>query len=116
MADDPLEDFEKTTFTHGDRSRTVYRLGEGPAVVVIAEMPGITPKVAGFARRVAGIGCTAVLPHLYGEPGKDPTARGRPAGMATFVRSIVPACISREFTVLATGRTSAVVDLSLIHI
>ena len=35
-------------------------------------MPGITPKVLDFARRVAAIGCTAVLPHLFGEPGRDP--------------------------------------------
>ena len=110
MADDPLADFEKTTFTHDGEARTVYRLGEGPAVVVIAEIPGITPKVAAFARRVASIGCTAVMPHLFGEPGMDPTARGRVGGVAAMARSMVPACISREFTVLATGRTSPVVD------
>jgi dienelactone hydrolase len=112
MADDPLSDFEKTTFTHDGKTRTIYRQGEGPAVVVIAEMPGITPKVADFARKVVGIGCTAVMPHLFGEPGRDPdrTAHGRLGGLATFVRPMVPACISREFTVLATGRSSPVVD------
>jgi dienelactone hydrolase len=112
MADDQLEDFARTTFTHGGTTRDVYRLGDGPAVVVIAEMPGITPKVADFARRVAAIGCTAVMPHLFGDPGRDPNpaAHGR-AGMAsTFVRAAVPACVSREFAVLATGRTSPVVD------
>jgi dienelactone hydrolase len=112
MADDPLSDFEKTTFTHDGRTRTFYRQGEGPAVLVIAEMPGITPKVADFARKVVGIGCTAVMPHLFGEPGRDPDpkAHGRLGGLATFVRPMVPACISREFTVLATGRSSPVVD------
>lgn len=112
MADDPLSDFEKTTFTHDGKTRTIYRQGEGPAVLVIAEMPGITPKVADFARKVVGIGCTAVMPHLFGEPGRDPDpkAHGRLGGLATFVRPMVPACISREFTVLATGRSSPVVD------
>lgn len=112
MADDPLSDFEKTTFTEGGKTRTVYRLGEGPAVIVIAEMPGITPKVADFARKVAAIGCTAVMPHLFGDPGRDPdpAVRGRVGGLATFVRPMLPACISREFTVLATGRSSPVVD------
>lgn len=112
MADDPLSDFEKTTFTHDGKTRTIYRQGEGPAVLVIAEMPGITPKVADFARKVVGIGCTAVMPHLFGEPGRDPDPRahGRLGGLATFVRPMVPACISREFTVLATGRSSPVVD------
>jgi len=42
-------------------------------VIVIAEIPGITPLVADFGRRVAEIGFTAVLPHLFGVPGKEPT-------------------------------------------
>ena len=42
MADDELHDFEHTTFTHDGKTRKVFRLGTGPAVIVIAEMPGIT--------------------------------------------------------------------------
>jgi dienelactone hydrolase len=110
MADDALDDFTRREFAHEGKRRTVFELGSGPAVIVIAEMPGITPGVATFARRVATIGCTAVVPHLFGEPGRDPTtAKGRPA-VGLFVRSLVPACVSREFTVMATGRTSPVVD------
>src|SRR5207249_3148639 len=78
----------------------------------MAEVPGITPKVAAFARRVAGIGCTAVMPHLFGkQPGKDSTfaAVGRAAAGAYAMSTMVPLCISREFTVLATGRTSPVI-------
>jgi dienelactone hydrolase len=113
MADDDLHDFERTSFVHDGKERTVFRLGGGPAVVVISEMPGISPKVAGFARKVAAIGCTAVVPHLFGVPGRDPTpaARGGPLGALRYgLSSIVPACISREFTTLATGRTSPVVS------
>ena len=86
MADDPLSDFEKTTFTHDGKTRTIYRQGEGPAVLVIAEMPGITPKVADFARKVVGIGCSAVMPHLFGEPGRDPDpkAHGRLGGCLLY--------------------------------
>jgi dienelactone hydrolase len=109
MADDQLSDFDHGEFTYNGKTRTVYRLGSGPAVIVIAEMPGITPRVLDFARKVAGIGCTAVLPHLFGEPGRDPnTSVG--AGLAYMASSIVPTCVSKEFTVLATGRTSPVVD------
>ena len=43
MADDTLSDFELTTFTHAGHTRDVYRLGSGPAVIVIAEMPGKVP-------------------------------------------------------------------------
>jgi len=109
VAEHPLHDFERTAFEHAGTARDVFRLGTGPAVVVIAEMPGITPKVAELARRVAGIGCTAVLPHLFGEPGRDPVPGGRPDARY-LLSSIVPACVSREFTVWATGRTSPVID------
>ncbi|HEX6420276.1 MAG TPA: dienelactone hydrolase family protein [Acidimicrobiales bacterium] len=107
---DALAAYERTTFAHGGSTRDVYRRGTGPAVIVIAEMPGITPKVVAFADRVVGIGCTAVLPHLFGQPGRDPSAGGLPAWVGTMARSIVPACVSREFTVLATGRSSPVVS------
>ncbi|MGH3860994.1 hypothetical protein [Actinokineospora sp.] len=60
---------------------------------------------------MADLGCTAVLPSLFGEPGRDPNpgARGRLATAAYGASSIVKACVSREFTVLATGRMSKVV-------
>ena len=98
-----LEAYEKTTFTHDGKTRDIYRRGSGPAVIVIAEIPGITPGVIGFADRVVDIGCTAVMPHLFGEPGKEATA-------GSLMRVVLPACISREFTVMATGRTSPVIS------
>ncbi len=103
MANDPLDDFERTTFTHDGKIRDILRLGSGPAVIVMSEIPGITPKVADFARMVAGIGCTAVMPHLFGEPGREPS-------VGYGIRSIVPSCISRDFTTWATGKTSPVID------
>lgn len=110
LPDGPLGGYERTTFTHGGKARDVFRRGAGPAVVVIAEMPGITPNVVAFADRVVDIGCTAVLPHLFGEPGRDPYAEGRARGVGYALTSLVPTCISREFTVFATGRTSPVID------
>lgn len=109
MADDSLQDFERTTFTHAGKTRDVFRKGTGPAVIVIAEMPGITPKVADFARAVVDIGCTAVMPHLFGQPGRDPAPNGRPK-IGYSISSMVPACVSKEFTVWATGTTSPVID------
>lgn len=109
VPDSDLQGYERTTFTHDGKARLVFRKGTGPAVIVIAEMPGITPKVVAFADRVAAIGCTAVLPHLFGEPGRDPNDGSRAKGAAYALSSLVPTCVSREFTVLATGRTSPVV-------
>jgi dienelactone hydrolase len=110
VADDSLADFEAKEFTHDGKTRTVYRAGTGPAVIVIAEMPGITPKVARFARRVVDIGCTAVMPHLFGVPGKDPLAAGKLGLVRYGLSSFVSVCVSREFTIWATGRTSPVVS------
>jgi dienelactone hydrolase len=112
MPDDDLKDFETASFAHDGKERTVFRLGTGPAVIVMAEIPGITPKVAEFGRRVAGVGCTAVLPRLFGTPGRDPDPKeqGRLGSTLYMLSSIVPACISREFAVFATGRSSPVVS------
>lgn len=96
---DTLEDFESTPFTALGTTRDVYRKGTGPAVIVISEIPGITPLVADFARRVADLGCTAVLPHLFGDPGREPS-NGYTA------QSMAWACISREFLTWARNRTS----------
>lgn len=102
---DPLDDFLVSSFTFEGTSRTVYRKGSGPGVVVMAEMPGITPRVADFGRRVADLGCTAVLPSLFGDPGAAPTP-------ATYAKAIVPACVSREFRAFA-GRETTPVSLWL---
>ncbi len=103
MSADALAGFERETFTSTRGVRhDVYRTGSGPAVVVIHEVPGITPLVAAFARRVAEQGMTAVLPDLFGDA-------GRPLSSAYGAASAARACVSREFTVLATNRTSPVV-------
>ena len=98
---DTLADFERSSFTAEGTPRTVFRIGTGPAVIVMSEIPGITPNVARFARMVAEIGCTAVMPHLFGTDGKDPS-------MPYVMQSITKACVSKEFTILALGRTSPI--------
>ncbi|KQZ68790.1 dienelactone hydrolase family protein [Nocardioides sp. Root151] len=111
MSDDALADFDKETFGHGGTEHRVYRSGSGPAVIVIAEIPGITPKVVEFARTVREEGFTVVLPHLFGVPGRDPNppAHGWAGTVATGARAFGRVCVSREFSLFATGRTSPVV-------
>jgi dienelactone hydrolase len=60
MGNDALSGFTTTTFTHDGKTRDVFRSGSGPAVIVIAEMPGITPKVIEFAKRVEALGCSVI--------------------------------------------------------
>jgi len=97
---DVLEGFESTTFEFDGKAREVLRSGSGPAVIVIAEMPGITPGVLAFARRVVELGCTAVLPSLFGTP-------GRAIGPTYALQSIGPACVSRGRHVPAHHRPEA---------
>ncbi|MGE7387996.1 dienelactone hydrolase family protein [Streptomyces sp. NPDC004126] len=112
MADHDLTGFTRGTFTHEGTTQRLLRRGSGPAVIVIAEIPGITPKVLAFAERVAQAGCTAVLPVLFGEPGRDadPRGAGWPKAAAYAASTMLRVCVSREFTLLATGRTSKVVS------
>ena len=110
MIDEHLDTFDASTFTHEGKTRDVFRKGTGPAVVVIAEMPGITPKVLEFADRVVDAGFSVVLPHLFGVPGKVVDADEKLAAVGTIVSSMIPACVSREFVVFATGKTSPVID------
>lgn len=78
-----------------------YRKGTGPGVIVIHEIPGITPEVIGFAEEVVDAGFTVVMPHLFGEP-------EAPMKALTVARTMSRVCISREFTKLATGQTTPV--------
>jgi dienelactone hydrolase len=96
-----LDGFDQDTFTAEGETKTVYRAGSGPTVIVIAEMPGITPDVAAFAKRVVAIGCSVTLPVLFGTPG-----RAISGGYA--LRSITSGCVSREFSTMALRRTSPV--------
>jgi dienelactone hydrolase len=96
-----LSGYTKTQFTAEGKTRDIYKMGSGPAVIVISEIPGITPKVAEFGRHVVSVGCTAVLPHLFGKPGAEPTA-------GYTMQVAAHACISKEFSTWARNRTSPI--------
>jgi dienelactone hydrolase len=98
-----LDDFTETQFTHKGETRTVYRAGSGPGVVVMSEMPGITPNVAAFAQRLVDEGFTIAMPHLFGEAGRGPS-------VPYVLKSLTQGCVSREFTTWALNRTSPIID------
>lgn len=102
MASTTLEGFEATDFTHDGVTRPVYRAGSGPGVVVIHEVPGITPAVADFGRRVVAAGFTVAMPSVAGDPGR-PMSGGYVA--ATFAK----VCISKEFSTWALNHTSPII-------
>lgn len=102
-SDDALDGLTRGSFSYGGVTRGVFRAGSGPAVVVIHEIPGITPLVAAFGRRVAAEGFTAVLPSLFGEP-------GRPRSGGYVARTALQGCVSREFASFALRSTSPVTE------
>ena len=104
-----LSTFQRERFASDGFAHDVYRKGQGPAVIVIPEMPGISPQVLGFADRVVALGCSAVLPDLFGTAGRDPLAGSTLSKGLYFGRSVLGACVSREFSAFALGRSSAAV-------
>lgn len=99
--DDTLEDFTHRDISLDGIEKRVYLQGKGPAVIVMTEMPGISPHVARFSRWVAEAGFTVYMPSLFGRDGAVPLAE---EGLATIRR----ACISAEFRAFANQGTSPV--------
>jgi dienelactone hydrolase len=96
---DALEDFDRRPITLDGVEKAVYVGGAGPAVIVMHEMPGISPHVARFARWVRDAGFTVYMPSMWGHDGAVPQAE---EGMAILKR----ACISAEFRALGGNQTS----------
>ena len=92
--DDGLEDFKRREITLNASSKHVYVAGKGPAVIVMTEMPGISPHVARFARWVRDAGFTVYMPSLFGRDGAVPLAK---EGAEIFRRT----CVSAEFRAFA---------------
>ena len=94
MTDHILHDFARAHFTHDGKTRPLFLAGVGPGVIVIHEVPGITPEVVRFARWVVDAGFRVAMPSLFGVPGK-------PKSTGYILASFARACISREFRCLA---------------
>lgn len=101
---DVFEGFDRFEFDDGRWSRSVWRMGTGPAVIVVHEIPGLHPGVLAFAREVAASGMTVFCPSLFGEPGR-PVSRGYGAASSLQI-----ACVRREFNLWRGGRSSPIVD------
>ncbi len=94
-----LIDYRIESFTNEGITHDVHRRGEGPCVLVAAEVPGITPKVTAFADRLIELGMSVAMPSMFGTPGVEGTN-------ARAMRVIARSCVSREFHCLATSDTA----------
>ena len=96
-----LDGWAPSRYTVDGITHPTYRKGRGPGVIVIHELPGVTPAVIGFAEEVVARGHTVVMPSLFGTPEGEHNA-------VNIVKSLAKVCVSREFTKLALGATSPV--------
>ncbi len=97
-----LDGWEHSEFTAAGITHGVFRRGSGPLVIVIHEIPGITPKVRRFAEEVVDRGFTVAMPILIGTP-------DRPATRGYLASTFAKVCVSSEFTTWAVGRTSPII-------
>ncbi len=102
MSSDVLTGWEKGSFTAAGFTRDTYRRGSGPGVIVVHEVPGITPKVTQFANELVESGFTVIMPSLVGTPGKD-------FSNGYAMASLTKVCISKEFAALAMNKTSPII-------
>jgi dienelactone hydrolase len=96
-----LESWTPGEHSFGGTTHPTYRKGSGPGVIVIHEIPGLTPKVIAFGEEVVEAGYTVVMPSLFGTPEE-------PKNALTVATSLGRVCVSREFTTMATNVTSPV--------
>ena len=98
-----LDSWAKGSHTADGITHDTYRKGTGPGVIVIHEIPGMTPDVIAFAEEVVAAGHTVVLPHLFGVPEAKPTPK-------VLAREFARVCINKEFTKLALNQTTPIAD------
>ena len=95
--------WSRSDFSSGEITREVFRKGNGPVVIIVHEIPGITPAVEKFANEVVDSGFTVVMPLLVGTTDKAPSGK-------YLASSMLKICIAKEFTTLALNKTSPVVS------
>lgn len=99
----PLVDYHKTPSTQMGTTLDVYVRGNGPNVVILPEIPGLHASVFALGDRIAQEGFRVHLLSLFGEDGKAFRYRDS-------LKEIAKACISREFSILASHRSSPICD------
>src|SRR3954470_22256977 len=91
-----LTGWVKAPFTAAGLTHDCYEKGAGPGVVLIPEIPGITPEVLGLAEHLVERGFTVVVPSPFGEPGRPMTA-------GYTIGQVARLCVSSEFRAFAVG-------------
>ena len=98
-----LTGWRRTPFTGAGLTHDVYEKGDGPGVVLVPEIPGMTPEVLGLADHLVKQGFTVAIPSPFGDPGRKASAG---YGIQTFAKL----CVSAEFRAFATNAHRPIAD------
>jgi dienelactone hydrolase len=98
-----LEGWKQAPFTGGGLTHDVYEKGSGPGVVLIPEVPGLTPEVLGLAQHLVDSGFTVVVPSPFGIPGRVGT-------VGYTLRTVARLCVSAEFRAFALDAHRPITD------
>lgn len=98
-----LTGWARAPFTGGGLTHDCFEKGVGPGVVLIPEIPGITPEVLGLADHLVAEGFTVVVPSPFGEP-------GRAASTGYVLRTVTRLCVAAEFRAFATNAHRPISD------
>ncbi|PHX92614.1 MAG: dienelactone hydrolase [Acidimicrobium sp.] len=98
-----MNDWSRSKFSNEGVTHETFRKGSGPVVIIVHEIPGITPAVEKFANEVVAAGFTVVMPLLVGNFGESPSGK-------YMANSATKVCISREFTTMALNKTSPIIS------
>lgn len=97
----PLDGYEISIFRNNDKARRVFASGEGPPVIIISEIPGITPEQVGLGDRLVAAGFRSVMPEIFGVSGQKMTS-------INVIARLGWAALSREFATFTLRSTSPV--------
>ena len=95
----PLDQFQSFTHSTEKISHNVYFAGDGPPIIIIHELPGMTVECIQFAERLIAEGFSVYMPLMFGKPGKT-----------SMFGNLAKVCVSWEFNLLAKRKTSPILD------
>lgn len=98
-----LTGWRKAPFTGAGLTHDVHEKGTGPGVVLVPEIPGMTPEVLGLADHIVKQGFTVAIPSPFGEPGRKLSVG---YGIQTFAKL----CVSAEFRAFAMDARRPIAD------
>ena len=101
----PLHGFGRSTFVDAvGKHWTYYSIGEGPPVMVLHEVYGLSPSDLSFCRRLSNAGFKVYAPLLFGTPGKK-------VNFWEAFAYLGRVCVSGEFAAFAHNRSSPIAQV-----